>query len=71
MPDLVSVSEIAELLGVSVRTAHRLVNRNDFPAPLGETSSGRVWRLTAVERWARRPPVELGRGRGRPPKPKK
>lgn len=66
MPDLVSVKEIAELLGVSVRTAHRLVNRDDFPEPLGSTSSGRVWRRTTVERWAKRPPIPVGRGKGRP-----
>lgn len=68
MPGLVTVKEIAELLGVSRRTAHRLVNREDFPAPVDTLPNGRVWRRTAVERWAKRPPVPIGRKPGRPPK---
>ena len=67
-PALAGVAEVAEILGVNIRTAHRIVNRDDFPEPLDTLSTGRVWKRTDVERWARKPPIPLGRGRGRPPK---
>lgn len=66
VPDLLTISQIADLLGVSSRTAHRFVNRDDWPEPYAELPSGRVWARPKVEAWARRPPVAVGRGRGRP-----
>jgi predicted DNA-binding transcriptional regulator AlpA len=67
-PGLAGIAEVAEILGVSTRTAHRMVNRDDFPKPLDTISTGRVWKRADVEKWARKPPVPLNRPRGRPPK---
>jgi predicted DNA-binding transcriptional regulator AlpA len=66
MPELLTVSQVAQMLGVSLRTASRFVNRDDFPAPYATLPSGRVWDRGKVERWARKPPIPIGRGRGRP-----
>lgn len=49
--DLVGVPEIAEMLGVSRQYAYRLIARDDFPEPDGETSAGRVWLRMRVEKW--------------------
>jgi predicted DNA-binding transcriptional regulator AlpA len=67
-PGLAGIAEVAEILDVSIRTAHRCVNRDDFPAPIDELATGRIWKRADVERWARKPPVPIGRGKGRPPK---
>ena len=66
--DLVSLSEIAELLGCHKRTAQRYVERDDFPEPLGRLASGRVWSREDVERWGRErlPLPRPGRPRKRP-----
>lgn len=50
--DLVGVPEIAELLGVSRRTAWHYIERDDFPAPEAQVSRKRLWKRSAVERWA-------------------
>lgn len=68
MPELLTVSQIAQTLGVSLRTAGRVVNRDDFPAPYATLPSGRVWDRTKVDRWARKSSVPIRRGRGRPGK---
>jgi predicted DNA-binding transcriptional regulator AlpA len=68
MANLVGITEIAAILGVSSRTAHRLVNRKDFPKPVHKLRSGRVWDRAAVKAWAKQPPVPLDRKPGRPPK---
>jgi predicted DNA-binding transcriptional regulator AlpA len=52
--DLVGVPEIAELLGVHRRTAFRYVQRSDFPAPVVEVRGKRMWRRSAVLKWAKR-----------------
>jgi predicted DNA-binding transcriptional regulator AlpA len=52
--DLMGLKEIAELLGVSIQRAHQLAATAGFPAPLGETSSGRVWKRADVEKWAKK-----------------
>ncbi|HEX6762897.1 MAG TPA: helix-turn-helix domain-containing protein [Gaiellaceae bacterium] len=69
-PGLAGIAEVAQILGVSIRTAHRYANRPDFPKPLDELATGRVWKRADIEKWARKPPVPLGRGKGRPPKPR-
>jgi len=62
--EIVGVTEIAEMLGVPVRTAGRYVTRADFPAPLGTLKRGRVWRRKDVERWGREHlPLQPGRPR--------
>jgi predicted DNA-binding transcriptional regulator AlpA len=66
-PELASIAEVAEMLGVTVRTAQRYVDRDDFPAPLDTVAGGRlrVWRSVDVEAWAARMlPLQTGR----PPK---
>jgi predicted DNA-binding transcriptional regulator AlpA len=69
MTELASISEIAELLGVTERTAQRYAQRSDFPAPVDTIAGGRirVWRRRDVERWAKKT-LPLPRP-GRPPKP--
>lgn len=63
--DLAGLQEVAEMLGVTKRTAQRYTDREDFPAPLGRISTGRVWLRSDVEAWAKRTlPLQTGR----PPK---
>lgn len=66
--ELASVTEIARLLGVPKRTAARYVNREDFPKPLDELATGRIWRSADVEKWGRThlPLPRPGRPRKRP-----
>jgi predicted DNA-binding transcriptional regulator AlpA len=52
--DLVGVPEIAEQLDVDRRTAWRYVSRDDFPAPEAQVRGKRLWKRSAVERWAKR-----------------
>jgi predicted DNA-binding transcriptional regulator AlpA len=68
VPPFVGVPEIAQRLGVTVRTVHRWRRRVDFPAPLERLASGAVWDWPDVERWDRevRPTVKAGRPRHRP-----
>ena len=63
--DLVGFGELPDLLGVSRATAARYAARDDFPAPVGELASGRVWRKRDIERWAKKNPP---RPPGRPPR---
>lgn len=51
--DLMGLSEIAALLGVSRQRAGQLAERDDFPAPVGEIKAGRIWERADVEAWAR------------------
>jgi len=61
---LVGLSEIATMLGVSRQRAGQLVrDYDDFPPPVAELASGRIWETTAVEAWAKAHPV---RPPGRP-----
>jgi predicted DNA-binding transcriptional regulator AlpA len=64
--DMVGVSELAELLGVTKRTAIRYSQRPDFPAPLARLAAGPVWKRADVEKWAKMT-LPLPRT-GRPPK---
>jgi hypothetical protein len=52
-PDLVGVSEAAEILGWDRRRVSTYVGRGAFPPPLAELASGRVWRRDDVEAFAR------------------
>ncbi len=51
--DLVDVPAIAEMIEVGRRTAWRYVERDDFPPPEAEVSRKRLWKRSAVERWAK------------------
>jgi len=50
---LVGVREISKLLGVSRQRADQLVRIKDFPDPVAELTSGRVWKRSTVIRWAK------------------
>jgi predicted DNA-binding transcriptional regulator AlpA len=62
--ELASIAEVAEILGVTRRTAHRYVDRDDFPKPIGRLAAGRVWMRAEVETWAKATlPLPEGRPR--------
>lgn len=63
--EVVGLVEIAELFGVTKRTAVRYAQREDFPEPLARLSAGLVWRRADAERWGR---DHLPLRAGRPPK---
>jgi predicted DNA-binding transcriptional regulator AlpA len=53
-PNVVGAAEIAALLGVSRQMVHKLyVLDKSFPRAK-ELATGRIWRRTDVERWARK-----------------
>jgi Phage integrase, N-terminal SAM-like domain len=58
-PELVGVTELADLAGVSRQRASILARRSGFPEPVAELASGPVWERRQVERfladWSRRP----------------
>jgi predicted DNA-binding transcriptional regulator AlpA len=49
---LAGLAEVAELLGVSRRTASRYTTRPDFPSPVSRLRSGPVWLEKDVRAWA-------------------
>ena len=60
--DLVSVTEIAEILGVSRQRVNQLIRAyDDFPPPEADLAIGRVWRRTQIEDWALTHPRRPGR----------
>ena len=61
---VVGLSEIAELLHVSKRTATRYTARADFPAAAAKLAMGPIWWAADVEEWIAKTPIR----RGRPPK---
>jgi hypothetical protein len=52
-PDLVGVTEAAEILGWDRRRVVTYVARGAFPRPLASLAGGRVWRRDDVEAFAR------------------
>ena len=53
--DLMGVYEIAELLGVTRQRVDELSRTHeDFPEPEATLASGRIWRRSEIEAWARR-----------------
>ena len=58
-PNLLGVTELAHLLGVSRQRASELAHSPSFPRPVSELASGPVWIeptvLRYVEEWERRP----------------
>lgn len=62
--EVVSVTEIAAMLGVSHQRASQIIDAyDDFPEPAVVMGSRRGWDRTAVERWIRKHPE---RRSGRP-----
>jgi len=63
--DLVSVPEIAEMLGVSRQRVHQIIQAYaDFPRPEAELAVGRIWRRDLIAAWM----AEHPRRTGRPPR---
>jgi predicted DNA-binding transcriptional regulator AlpA len=58
------VSEVAQHLNISRQRLNEVRQRNDFPQPVVELSSGPVWDMEAIERWTS---SGARRGPGRPP----
>lgn len=49
---VVGLAEIADLLGVTRQRANQIVRDHaDFPEPIADLASGRVWHRPAVEAW--------------------
>lgn len=63
MPLLGGVSEVAQALGISRQRLTDIRQRNDFPQPVAELSSGPVWDLDEIARWTS---SGARRGPGRP-----
>jgi hypothetical protein len=53
VPELVGITEIGEILGVTKQRANQLATAAGFPAPAQTLASGRLWTRTAVVAWAR------------------
>lgn len=49
---LAGLAEVAELLGVSKRSASRYANRHDFPQPIARLAAGPIWHAGEIEAWA-------------------
>jgi hypothetical protein len=69
VPDLIGVSEIAALFGVTRQRASEIQTRAGFPAPVARLKSGPIWTRASITRflddWQRRPgrPARLTTGR--------
>jgi predicted DNA-binding transcriptional regulator AlpA len=62
--ELAQLAEVADVLGVSKRSAARYVEIDGFPAPIEQLSTGRVWRRVDVARWGKANlPLKTGRPR--------
>lgn len=64
VPDLVGVSEIAEILGVTRQRASALAKAVAFPTPIATLASGPIWTRPSLNRFV----AEWPRQAGRPPK---
>jgi predicted DNA-binding transcriptional regulator AlpA len=64
--EIVGLSEIAAMFGVTKRTAVRYSKRDDFPAPFARLTAGLVWDRAEVEAWGKE---HLPLPPGRPRKP--
>jgi predicted DNA-binding transcriptional regulator AlpA len=60
--ELVSVPEIAEMLGVSRQRVNQLIGAyDDFPAPVAVLAIGRVWLRQSIADWSSTHPRKPGR----------
>ena len=52
--DIVGVSEVAQMLGVTRQRVHALArdDRKDFPKPSATLAAGRIWLRSDIEEWA-------------------
>jgi predicted DNA-binding transcriptional regulator AlpA len=51
--DLVGVTEIATMLGVTTQRVSQLVRTPAFPKPVAQLAAGLIWERSDVEQWAR------------------
>jgi predicted DNA-binding transcriptional regulator AlpA len=52
--DLLGVTEVASLLGISRQRVQQLTETDpDFPPPAATLARGRVWERAAIEKWAK------------------
>lgn len=52
--ELVGLTEIAELLGISRQRVHKLSQEaSGFPEPFARLSAGLIWLRADIEEWAR------------------
>jgi hypothetical protein len=65
-PELVGVSEIAELLGVTRQRASALAKTPDFPTPVATLAAGPVWTRLSLNRFVEEWPRKEGRPRRSP-----
>jgi prophage regulatory protein len=50
--NLVGLTEIGAMLGVTRQRASQLAEHKNFPKPLDRIAAGPIWRRETVERWA-------------------
>jgi predicted DNA-binding transcriptional regulator AlpA len=48
---LAGLAELAEILGVTKRTAQRYTKRPDFPKPIATLAATPVWRVSDLVQW--------------------
>ena len=60
-PELIGLSEIAGILGVSKQRVGQLRAREDFPVPVAELAAGPVWQREMLDRFIRDWPRRSGR----------
>lgn len=51
--ELVGVTEIATMLGVSTQRVSQLSRSAAFPEPVAKLAAGWIWKLEDVQAWAR------------------
>lgn len=52
MTPLMGLAEVRALLGVSRQRADQIIRKPDFPPPLAELKTGKIWDASHVQRWA-------------------
>jgi hypothetical protein len=60
--DLVTVGDIARLLGVSTQRVDVLSRRDGFPSPAHVLTTGRIWHRSDIKSWAKRTGRTLNNG---------
>ena len=62
--ELAGLAEIADILGVSKRSATRYTMRADFPSPIARLRAGPIWLKDDVKQWGQQHlPIAPGRPR--------
>jgi predicted DNA-binding transcriptional regulator AlpA len=64
-PDVIGVTEVAEIMGVSKQRASELTKRANFPQPIARLALGPVWPKRNIEAWNEANPRRGKSGRPR------